>query len=141
MPQVHRSALVPRSASLMYGLVNDVLSYPDWFDWCDGAEVLEAGADSMVARLRLRLGPLRTGFTTRNRLLPDERIELELVDGPLNRLSGSWGFRSLGEGCKVALDLNFDYRAGLLDGAFRLGFERLANQLVDDFVRVARRVD
>ncbi|MCB1636449.1 MAG: type II toxin-antitoxin system RatA family toxin, partial [Xanthomonadales bacterium] len=68
-------------------------------------------------------------------------IELELVDGPLNRLSGSWGFRALGDGCKVALDLNFDYRAGLLDGAFRLGFERLANQLVDDFVRVARRVD
>lgn len=123
----------------MYGLVNDVRAYPRWFEWCEHAEVLEESDEQMLARLGLRLGPLRTGFTTRNRLQPDQGIELALIEGPLRQLSGQWRFRTLGEGCKVSLDLSFDYRAGLLEGAFRLGFERLANQLVDDFVRVARQ--
>lgn len=124
----------------MYALVNDVRSYPRWFDWCEGAEVLAEDDASMLARLCLRLGPLQTGFTTRNQLLPFEQIQLTLVDGPLTRLSGGWHFRALGEqGCRVGLDLHFDYAAGWLDAAFRLGFERLANHMVDDFVRVARQ--
>jgi ribosome-associated toxin RatA of RatAB toxin-antitoxin module len=139
VPQVHRSALIARPASLMYGLVNDVRSYPRWFDWCQAADVLAEDEHSMVARLGLKLGLLQTGFTTRNVLSPCETIQLTLVEGPLTRLRGGWSFKALSEdGCRVGLELSFEYASGWLDSAFRLGFERLANHMVDDFVRVAR---
>jgi ribosome-associated toxin RatA of RatAB toxin-antitoxin module len=139
VPQVHRSALIARPASLMYGLVNDVRSYPRWFDWCQAADVLDEDEHSMQARLSLKLGLLQTRLTTRNLLLPCENIQLTLVEGPLTRLGGNWSFKALGmAGCRVELDLSFEYANGWLDSAFRLGFERLANHMVDDFVRVAR---
>ncbi len=139
MPQVHRSALIARPASLMYGLVNDVRSYPRWFDWCQAADVLDEDEHSMLARLTLKLGLLQTRLTTRNVLLPCENIQLTMIEGPLTRLGGNWSFKALGkDGCRVGLDLSFEYASGWLDSAFRLGFERLANHMVDDFVRVAR---
>lgn len=139
MTVVHRSALVPLPAATLYNLVNNVADYPRWFSWCDGSEVLRADADSMQARLDLRIGMVQTAFSTRNRLWPYERIELTLIDGPLDSLSGAWTFKALGEsGCKVGLDLQFDFAGRLISHAFKRGFEHLANRLVDDFVRVAK---
>src|SRR5690606_36546936 len=68
MPEIRRSALVEHSASRMFGLVNDIPAYPRRFAWCTGAHVLEEGPNRMVARLDLRLGALRTWFTTENAL-------------------------------------------------------------------------
>ena len=82
MTQVHRSALVPRPAALLYSLVNDVEAYPKRFAWCSGASVLERGTDELVVRLDLRLGAVGTSFTTRNRLVPNESIAIDLVEGP-----------------------------------------------------------
>ncbi|MCB1608995.1 MAG: type II toxin-antitoxin system RatA family toxin [Xanthomonadales bacterium] len=139
MTVVHRSAIVPLPASALYALVNNVRDYPRWFNWCEGSEVLAEDEHSMHARLDLKVGPMQTAFSTHNRLWPDQRIELSLTDGPLESLSGAWTFKALGEqGCRVGLDLRFEFGGRLLGEAFRRGFEHLANRMVDDFVRVAR---
>ncbi len=138
MTQVHRSALVPRPAEVMYALVNDVEAYPSRFAWCSGAAVLERRDDELVARLDQRLGALSTRFTTRNRLVPNERIALDLVEGPFRALRGEWRFRALGDsGCKVSLDLDFEPAGRLVGSALAAGFQALADRLVGEFVRVA----
>ena len=138
MPTIRRSALVEHSAARMYSLVNDVAAYPRRFDWCEEAQVLEADETHMVARLDLGLGALRTWFTTHNTLSPPHHIDLKLVDGPFRKLSGRWEFHSLDESaCKVTLTLDFEPSVKLLGPAFVLGFQSLADRMVDDFVRVA----
>lgn len=138
MTQVHRSALVPRSAAQVYDVVNDVASYPRRFDWCSDATVVSRKPDEVVARLTVRFAGMSTTFTTRNRLTPDERITLELVEGPFTALRGAWTFRALGErGCKVALDLDFEMSGKLVGSALAAGFAAFADHLVDDFVRAA----
>ncbi len=140
MTQIARSALVRRSASHMFDLVNEIEAYPRRFGWCEGAQLLERGEEELLARLDLKMGALRTSFTTRNRLLRPERIELQLVEGPFSRLSGHWQFTALAEdACKVALNLNFETAGRLLGGALALGFTGLADRMVDDFVREAQR--
>lgn len=137
MGSIQRSALVRRPAQAMYRLVNDVASYPRLFQWCEGSQVLEASESHMVASLRLRAAGLRTGFTTRNLLVPGERIELDLVDGPFRRLSGAWRFQSLAEdACKVSLQLDFEVSSRMVGSALALGFKGLADRMVDDFCRV-----
>ena len=69
MTQIQRSALVARPASTMFALVNDVVAYPRRFQWCEAAHVLSQDSAEQVARLDLRMGGLRTSFTTRNRLV------------------------------------------------------------------------
>ncbi len=140
MTRIQRHALVMQSAHRMFHLVNEVEAYPAHFRWCEQASILERGDDAMVARLDLRLAGLRTHFTTRNRWVAPTQLELQLVDGPFRRLEGRWGFHALDEGaCKVSLDLDFDMAGALLGNAMALGFQGLADRLVDDFCRIARQ--
>jgi len=136
--EIQRSILVAHPAAHMYQLVRDVAAYPAFLSWCVGAEVLEQTHELQVARLDLSLGGLRQSFTTRNRLQANEELNLSLIDGPFQRLSGSWQFSSLGDaGCKVTLGLAFEFSNSLLSSAFRRGFAGVADKLVYDFSRRA----
>jgi ribosome-associated toxin RatA of RatAB toxin-antitoxin module len=140
MPTIQRTALVEHSAARMFGLVNDIDAYPRRFAWCDGAEVLESDGSRMLARLDLGIGGIHTWFTTENRLSPPHQIDMALRDGPFRKLHGRWQFHALDESaCKVTLTLEFEPRSRLLVPAFTLGFQGLADRMVDDFVRVADR--
>lgn len=142
MTSIHRHALVRHSAARMYGLVNDVAAYPRRFAWCEGAEVLESGDDHMLARLDLRVAGIGLSFVTRNVLTPPTRIELALVEGPFRKFSGTWVFHSLAEdACKVSLSLDFDVAGKLVGSALALGFQGLADRMVDDFCREANEND
>jgi ribosome-associated toxin RatA of RatAB toxin-antitoxin module len=142
MQTIRRSALVEHSTSRMFDLVNDVAAYPQRFDWCSAAELIESGADRVVARLDLGLGALSTWFTTENTLDRPHSIDMNLVDGPFRKLHGRWEFHALDEcASKVTLTLEFDPSNRLLGPAIALGFQGLADRMVDDFVRVADRVE
>ncbi len=138
MPKIQRSALVAHSAGCMFALVNDIPAYPRRFDWCKEAQVIEADTRHVVARLDLKLGALHTWFTTTNTLTPPHHIDMQLRDGPFRKLSGRWEFHALDESaCKVTLSLDFEPLSRLLGPAMALGFQALADRMVDDFVRVA----
>ena len=140
MPVIVRSALVEHSALRMYSLVNDVAAYPRRFDWCRAADVLEADATRVVARLELGIGSFHTWFTTENTLAPPHHIDMALRDGPFRRLQGRWEFHALDESaCKVSLRLEFEPQARVLGPAIALGMQGLADRMVDDFVREADR--
>lgn len=140
MTSIHRHALVRHSALRMYSLVNDVAAYPARFSWCEDSAVLEQSDTHMLARLDLTVAGLRTSFTTRNTLTPPTRIELQLVEGPFRKFSGVWQFHSLAEdACKVSLTLDFDVAGAVLGTALAIGFQGLADKMVDDFCREADR--
>ena len=133
MARVQRTALLPYSAADVFAIVNDVLRYPEFLPWCSGARVLEESAEEVVAALSLSASGISETFTTRNRLIPFEKIDMILVSGPFKELSGGWTFTRLGEdeGCRVELDLQFQL-AGMksLLGSV---FSRAADQMVDAF--------
>ena len=139
--QIRRSAIVQRTDAQMFALVNDVEAYPRRFTWCAAASVTEASDSLLTARLELRIGGLTQAFTTRNTLNPPHSISMQLVDGPFRTLVGGWTFTALGEtGCKVALNLDFEYAGRLMAPIMRIGFEKLADRLVDEFCREAMRL-
>jgi len=138
MPRIQRSALVEHSAARMFALVNDIPAYPRRFGWCESARVIESDSTRIVARLDLGMGAIRTWFTTENTLSPPHHIDMQLRDGPFRKLTGRWQFHALDESaCKVTLTLDFEPRSRLLAPAMTLGFQALADRMVEDFVRVA----
>ncbi|SBV36074.1 conserved hypothetical protein [uncultured Stenotrophomonas sp.] len=140
MPTIRRSALVEQPAAHMFDLVNDVAAYPRRFRWCDRAEILEEGPERLVARLDLGLGSFRTWFMTENALQRPSSIDMQLKDGPFKRLHGRWQFLPLSDAaCKVSLELEFEPASRLLGPALALGFQGLADRMVNDFVRVAEQ--
>ena len=138
MTVIERSALVPYPAAAMYQLVNDIEAYPQFMDGCVGAQILHRDADSIDARLELSKGGVHYSFSTRNRLLPPERIELTLLEGPFERFAGLWTFQALSpQACKVTLHLEFEMSGKLLSFAVKTLFNSVANQLVDALVKRA----
>ncbi|MCW0447827.1 Ribosome association toxin RatA [Xanthomonas sacchari] len=124
----------------MFDLVNDVAAYPRRFAWCDAAHILEQNDRVLVARLDLGLGSFRTWFTTENSLQRPDRIDMQLRDGPFKRLQGQWTFQGFNaHASKVSLMLDFEPASRLLGPALALGFQSLADRMVNDFVRVADR--
>lgn len=139
MTSLHRSALVPHSARQMFDLVADVPSYPQFLPWCGGARVLSREGETMVATLDIAYSGVHKSFTTRNVMVPGERLEMRLLEGPFKRLHGDWRFQALDEGgSKISLDLDFEFSNWLLAAAVNPVFTRIANTLVDSFVERAR---
>ncbi len=141
MTTIQRSALVPYSAQAMFELVNAIETYPQFMDGCAGATIVHKTNDTIEARLDLAKGGLRYSFTTRNRLIPPERIDMTLVEGPFSKFHGVWTFHPLGEhACKISLHLEFELSGRLLNFAARKMFDSVANQMVDALVRRAHQL-
>ena len=139
MIHIRRSAIVRYTPAQMFDLVNDVEAYPRRFAWCSGASVIAREDSVLTARLVLRISGLTQTFTTRNTLMPPQRIAMQLAEGPFRHLAGIWEFTALGDGCKVALALDFEYAGSLLAPLMRAGFQKLADRLVDEFCTEALR--
>lgn len=141
MRQVSRSAIVPYPPAAMYQLVADVEAYPQFLPGCSAARVQSRTDDELIGSLTLARGPLNTTFTTRNQLSPPERMSMQLVDGAFRDLRGEWRFTALGEqGCRVTLELAFEFASPVKDLLLGPAFEGICNQLVDAFVARARQV-
>jgi ribosome-associated toxin RatA of RatAB toxin-antitoxin module len=140
--QIRRSALVRQTPEVMFDLVNDVEAYPRRFPWCAGSALLDHTELTLTARLDVRLAGITQSFSTLNTPRRPERIHMHLVDGPFRTLEGEWTFLALGDsGCKISFALDFDYSGRFTAPALRLGFQNLADRMVDDFCREARRVE
>jgi len=141
MPQISRSALVPFSAEQMYQLVNDVHSYPDFLPGCTGSRVIAASSNEMTATVEVAKAGISKTFTTRNTLLDNQSINMQLVDGPFRKLMGGWQFTALSpEACKVELHLDFEFTNKLIELAFGKVFKELAGSMVQAFTQRAKEV-
>lgn len=119
-------------------LVDDVQAYPEFLPWCNDAEEHHRTQDSVEATLELHKGSLSSHFTTRNTRNEFDAIDIELIGGPFRHLEGGWRFKDLGaDGCKVWLELDFEFESRIVDMMFGSFFEETCNSLVDAFTRRA----
>lgn len=143
MREIRRSALVPVPAQRMFALINDVERYPEFVPGCQAASVLERAPGMQRARLTVGSGALRTSFVTRNQLVPDSSVRMDLEEGPFKSLVGEWTLEPLAAGaeggCSVQLVLRFELQRGLAGLAMGPLIERMAGSLVDAFVARARQ--
>lgn len=137
--QIQKSAVVPYKTSEMYALVQDIAAYPQFLPWCKEAKILARDGEQVQARLTLARSGLEKSFTTSNTLRENESIEMRLLEGPFSRLHGLWQFQALGEqGCKVSLNMDFDFSSKMLRLTLGPIFTQIVNTLVDAFVRRAK---
>jgi len=141
---VRKSVLVWHSPHEMFELVSDVERYPEFLPWCASGQVLERTPDGMVASIGMAFSGVRKSFTTRNRHVPDRRIDLELVEGPFSHLHGHWAFLPVGDGsqraCRIEFALEYGFSSAVLATLVGPVFDRIANTLVDAFVKRADHV-
>ena len=138
MAVVEKSALVPYPARMLYDIVCDVESYPEFLPWCKDARLLSRDEEMLCGEIVVSKAGVTRAFATCNRLFPHHRMEIRLKEGPFRKLEGAWEFSELREdACKVSLVLEFEFSSGLMDKAFGVVFGQIANSLVEAFCKRA----
>jgi len=138
MTTINKSALVAYDASDMFNIVDDIDSYPDFLPWCGAASVESRSDDEVQASILISHSGINKSFTTRNRLQKYKMIEMQLVNGPFKHLHGYWQFKKLGEnGCKITLDLEYEFSNKLVGLAIGPVFGQIASSLVEAFCKRA----
>jgi len=144
MREIKHAALVAQPPERLYGLINDIDSYPAFIPWCTHAKVLSRTDREIVATIGVKQGPLQSEFTTRNDLDPDRRVVMHLVTGPFRMLEGEWLLTPIAQpgdgatGCRVQLTMKFAFRNPLTAMLFEQKFAETASSLMDAFVARAR---
>ncbi len=139
MTTIEQSAILPYSTQAMFDLVNDIASYPEFMEGCLGAEIISQSEHEVQARLDLGRAGFKYSFSTRNTLQPPESMQMELIEGPFKHFAARWTFKALTEeACKASLDMQFEFKSGLLDLALKNLFDSSCKNLVN---AVCKRAD
>jgi len=139
--KIHRSAIVPYSQAQMYDLVVDISSYPEFLPWCSQAEVLNSDDHQTTAKLSISFKGVKQQFTTKNNNTACENVNMELIDGPFDHLTGQWLFTPLSESaCKIELKLEFSFASKWLEKLVGPVFGMIGNTMVDSFQQRAKQI-
>lgn len=140
MIEVSRSVLVSFTPEQMFDLVETVEDYPSFLPWCGGTVVVHRDERITRATITIQYRGIRQNFTTENTKARPVEMLIRLVDGPFSRLDGSWRFTGLaGRGCKVELNLRYEFSSGFLEKLIGPVFSHIADTMVDAFARRAER--
>ena len=146
MRELNRNALVPYTPEQMFALVDDIARYPEFLPWLSAAEELRRADCERIGRLTIARAGLHGQFTTRNTVVPPDRLEMRLVDGPFKVLEGNWTFdavrddRGAVRGTRIALQMRFEFKSRTTEILLGGMFESSCDKLVDAFTQRARAI-
>lgn len=143
MKRIARSAIVERSADMLYALVEDIESYPKFLPWCAASHVRERSAGRTVATISVGASGVRHSFTTENANTPGRAIAMRLLEGPFRHFAAQWNFTPLGLGAsKIEFRMEYEFASRVVARALEPLFKRIADSMVEAFTeRAAGGVD
>ena len=141
MIEITRSALLPYSAESLFELVSDIRAYPDYIPNCIGAKIIREWDQGLEAQLTVSALGVKYPFSTRNTVQRPSLITMELSEGPLKHLKGSWLFKSLSDSAaKIELQLQFEADGAIKKVAAKQLVERTSTSVVDALIKRAHAV-
>ncbi|MFA6058640.1 MAG: type II toxin-antitoxin system RatA family toxin [Taibaiella sp.] len=139
MTSISRQLDVPYSAAQMYALVNDVASYPEFVPWCKSVTIHQENAHAMRASLVIEWQGAQSSVTTENKLVENQSITMNLIQGMVKHLSGEWQFIAKNEqGCTVKLAINLKFNNRLIGFVFTKVAQEVLNRITTAFVERAQ---
>lgn len=136
--EVRRVVLVEHPADRMYDLIEGAEHYPAFLPWCARATILERSDGIVAATIGIDWHGVRFDITTRNRKRRPEWLEFNLDRGPFRHFRGEWQLKPLGAlGCRIDFLLRYEFASDVVGRVAGPTIERVANTVVDAFVRRA----
>ncbi len=141
MITISKSVITPYTPAQMYALVSDIANYKDYLPWCPSSQIIKSDGSVVVARVDISYLKVKAHFTTENVNIPNQRIDMDLVDGPFKHFKGHWIFTALGEtGCKVEFKLDYKFNNIIIEKVIGAVFEFVIKNIVDSFVKKAHEI-
>lgn len=139
MPRHHVERVLPYTPDQLFTLVGDVARYPEFVPWITAMRATEPvtdaqGAETLEAEAGVGFSFLTERFTTAVRRDPAAHvIDVGLVRGPFKRLVNRWAFVAEPAGARVVFDIDFAFKARVLDVLLAANFDRAVGKLIACF--------
>lgn len=141
MLNIRKSVITPHTPAQMYALVSDIEHYPQYLPWCPSSKVISRNDNIVVGKVDISYLKVKAHFTTANTNFENQRIEMNLVDGPFKHLKGYWNFIPLGEhGCKIEFSLDYTFSNFIIEKVIGTVFEIVIKNIVDAFIKKAHEI-
>jgi len=144
--EYHVSRILPYTPDQLFALVGDVAAYPQFIPWITSMRAGEArpageGVTTLDAEAGVGFSFLRERFETRVRRDANaNQITVGLLSGPFRRLDNRWAFRPHAMGCEVVFDIDFQFKARMLDVLLKANFGYAVDKLIACFEARAREL-
>ncbi|MDQ6994399.1 MAG: type II toxin-antitoxin system RatA family toxin [Mariprofundaceae bacterium] len=99
------------SAEAMFDVVMDIEAYPEFLPWVSDAKILSKQDAELTAELMADFAGLKKSFSTVDRFVSNECVEIRLIDGPFRFLESFWSFEQISDvSCKVHFSIEFEFK-------------------------------
>ena len=142
MPRHSEQRDLPYPAMLLYDVVADVESYPEFLPWCVAARIRELAGKKIVADMVIGFHGIRERFTSRVKFdQPGLTIDVTYEDGPFKYLNNQWKFTDTENGhCHVEFFVEFEFRSRILSRLMDMLFHKAVQRMVSAFEARAREL-
>lgn len=121
----------------LYKLVTDVARYPEFLPWCLAAEVQVIDDHEILAELTIGYSLFREKYTSRVRMSPPQKIDVQYTQGPFKHLYNHWRFEPTPNGCMVHFFVEFEFKSFILDQLMGRFFMLAVEKMVSAFEKRA----
>lgn len=139
--KINISSMLPYSVEKMYFLVNDVNSYYKFIPNCIGSRILEINSNYNIASIDIFKYGVKNTLTTKNILVNNKSINMNIINNKTLNLVGYWKFNKLNNSSSIVeLNIEFELSSTLLEYIFNVFFEKNINSIVQSFNDRAKKL-
>ncbi|MAW48677.1 MAG: hypothetical protein CMQ85_01030 [Gammaproteobacteria bacterium] len=132
--EIKKEAIILKDKKKVFNVVNRVDLYKNFVPYCSDSKILSEEKNQMEARLDFNLKGIKTTFTTMNKIIEYESIEMKLIDGPFKYLDGRWEFEEISGKTIIKLIINYEAKNKIIEYTVGKSLEKITNYLVKSFV-------
>jgi len=145
VPTHAEKRFLPYTPEQMFALVADIESYPQFLPWCVGTRIRSRtqeadGRELVLADMIIGYKMFRERFTSRVRLKPHDRIDVEYSEGPFRYLTNHWTFVTSPGGTTIDFFVDFEFRSRVLQAMIGVVFSEAVRIMVGAFEKRAVQI-
>ena len=136
MRSFRQSQIIPYDADLIYKIIMDIESYPDFLPWCSSATIISKDANSLQSELFVSFHGISQSYISQVSSRKTEGgYEVKAISntGPFKSLENIWRIKSLNNGTKVEFSIDFEFKSLILNTVIGTFFSAAAEKMIVAF--------
>jgi ribosome-associated toxin RatA of RatAB toxin-antitoxin module len=141
MKRIYKEEEINVAMSIIFNLINNIEEYPKFLPWCKKTEVTKESENLQIGKIFISKSFINWSFSTKNIIDRNKSISLSLIDGPFDKLDGSWNFKEIDDNnTLVSLEINYKFKNSLIELSIEPIFTTIMNSILESFVDQAFKI-
>lgn len=133
---------LPYPPEVIFDLVADIASYPEFLPWCTATRIIESSDNQMIAEMAVGYKSIRETYKSDVRLDRTAlTINVTAISGPFKIMINNWRFESDNKGgCTAHFHIEFEFGSWLLQKVIGAFFTEVVGKMVSAFEKRAIQI-